>query len=104
MANLRNYAKDKVSASYHRVSVPLRVAENYIENNLKFENNDFSEKYAKQLSNMINQSQFDNLKKQYDKVSPGKSMEERYTSRFHEKKTSPLINSRRNSEVGYLTA
>ena len=63
MKNLRQYAKDKISPSYNRVSLPLRIAENYIENNLKFENNDFSEKYAKQLSTMINQSQFDNLKK-----------------------------------------
>lgn len=48
--SLRHYNKDKVSPGYHRGSVPLRIAENYIEKNLKVESHDFSEKYSKKLS------------------------------------------------------
>lgn len=53
MNGLRGYSKDKISPSYHRGSMPLRIAENFIESELKVENNDISEKYAKKLSNMV---------------------------------------------------
>ena len=80
MKNLRSYVKDKVSPGYSRVSVPLRIAENYIERNLKFEHNDFSEKYSKKLGTLMNQQQIEELKDQYTNKSASALSRQKYSS------------------------
>lgn len=78
--------------------MPLRIAENFIESNLKVEGNDVSEKYSKKLSQMVAMSQFDQLKKQYDKESKAESMASKYESRFNKNAT---LDARRKSEHAF---
>lgn len=51
--NLRSYSKDLVTPGYHRVSMALKIADNYIDKNLKNEDADYSERFNKKLSLMI---------------------------------------------------
>ena len=50
---LRGYQKDRVTPGYHRVSMPLRVADNFIERNLRVEEAEMSGKYQKQVSRLM---------------------------------------------------
>lgn len=52
--NLRGYHKDKVTPGYHRVSIPLRIADTYIKNNLRAEDPEQGIKYPKQLQKAMN--------------------------------------------------
>jgi hypothetical protein len=42
-----------VNPGYHRVSMALKVADNYIDKNLKIEEADFSGRYNKKLSSLL---------------------------------------------------
>ena len=48
-SGLRGYDKDKVSCGYHRVSMPLRIADGYIESQLKVEEPDGAHKHQRKL-------------------------------------------------------
>lgn len=45
--SLRQNVKDNTTPSYHRVSMPLRIADNYIDKNLRVEHADFSQGYSR---------------------------------------------------------
>lgn len=72
MNNLRGYKKDRITPGYHRVSVPLRIADTYIKNNLKAEDPEAGHKYPYQL-----QKAMDRLNEDYAEAAIGGNMLDR---------------------------
>lgn len=60
--SLRGYGKDTAGPGYQPRSGPVRVADDYIGKQLKFEDADFSAKYIRKLGRSIEKANVDALR------------------------------------------